>query len=328
MAVALPALRAPLVNRLRSYNYAPLIALVVLFVISALLSPVFLQPGNLLNIVRQVSYSGIVALGMTFVIISGGIDLSVGSMMAWVGALSVAFLNYALAAPWAGGETGAIALATVVALGLGAVMGLANGLVITKAGMAPFIVTLGTMAIYRSQALYYGEAGEIRSESPLYGELGMSSVLAIPTPIWVFVLLALGLNLLLNNTRYGRHLCAVGSNEKVARYAAIGVDRVRTWAYVIVGMMVGVSSVLLSARINSTSTTNFGVGYELDAIAAVAIGGTPMSGGRGSIWGTLIGAIILGIINNMLNMMGVSPYLQGTVKGAVIIAAVLIQKKL
>jgi ribose transport system permease protein len=133
---------------------------------------------------------------------------------------------------------------------------------------------------------------------------------------------------LLNATRFGRHVCAVGANERVARYAAIDVDRVRLWTYVIAGLTVGISAILLSSRLNSLSSTNFGKDYELDSIAAVIIGGTPMTGGRGSIWGTIVGAIILGIINNMLNMLGVSPYLQGTVKGIVIIAAVLVQRKL
>ena len=312
---------APLLARLSAYNTAPLLALAVLFAASAVSSPYFLQPQNLLNILRQVSYSGTIALGMTFVIIAGGIDLSVGSMMALVGAIAVITLNRT------GGTIGSIALAAAAALALGGALGLANGVAVTKGRIAPFIVTLGTMAIFRSLALYLGDAGEFRSISADYGDLGMSTLLAVPTPVWIWFLLAFGLDVVLNRTRYGRHVCAVGSNEKVARYAAIDVDRVRLLTYVIAGLMVGVSSILLSARLNSLSSTNFGKDFELDAIAAVIIGGTPMTGGRGSIWGTIVGAIILGIINNMLNMLGVSPYLQGTVKGFVIIAAVLVQRK-
>ena len=316
------AMTFPALSRLRAYNTAPLIALAALFVISAFASPYFLQAQNLLNILRQVSYSGIIALGMTFVIISGGIDLSVGSMMALVGALAVLTLN------GTGGTTWSIALAVGVAVALGSALGFANGIAVTKGRIAPFIVTLGTMAIFRSLTLYVGDAGEFRSVSSLYGDLGMSTVLAVPTPVWIWFLLAFLLDVLLNRTRYGRYVCAVGSNEKVSQYSAINVDRVRLWTYVIAGLMVGVSSILLSARLNSLSSTNFGKDFELDSIAAVIIGGTPMTGGRGSIWGTIVGAIILGIINNMLNMLGVSPYLQGTVKGLVIIAAVLVQRKL
>ncbi len=326
MAVAFPSSARPLLARLRGLNIAPLVALAVLFVISALLSPYFLQVQNLLNILRQVSYAGIIALGMTFVIIGGGIDLSVGSMMALVGALAIAVLN--LAGGDLGGGPGAIALAAAAAILAGCAFGLANGLAITKGQIAPFIVTLGTMAVFRSLTLWYRDAGEARSTSPLFGEMGMSGLLGVPTPVWVWLVLAVLLDVLLNNTRYGRHVCAIGSSEKVAQYAAIRVDRVRLLTYGIVGLMVGVSSVLLSARLNSISSTNFGINMELDAIAAVIIGGTPMTGGRGSIWGTVMGAVILGIINNMLNMAEVSPYLQGTVKGLVIIAAVFIQRKL
>ena len=328
MAVALPAARRFLLDRQRLQGLMPLLALVVLFAISALISRSvgygreFLQAGNLLNILRQSSYSGIVALGMTFVIIGGGIDLSVGSMMAFVGVLAVATLNAA------GGGYGAVVLTAATAVALGVAFGTANGLIITKGRIAPFIVTLGSMSIFRSLALWQRQGGMIQSQSDLYEPLGSSSVLAVPTPIWIWLVLAVLANVLLNRTRYGRHICAVGSNEKVAQYSAIRVDRARVASYAIVGAMVGVSAVLWTARLNSMSSTNFGKDVELDSIAAAVIGGTPLTGGRGSIWGTFIGAIILGMINNMLNMAGVDVYLQGTVKGAVIIAAVLIQRKL
>ncbi len=328
MAVALPAPRRLFLDRQRLQSLMPLVALVVLFVASALISRSvgygreFLQPGNLLNILRQSSYSGIVALGMTFVIIGGGIDLSVGSMMAFVGVLAVSTLNAA------GGGYGAVALTAGTAVALGLAFGTANGLIITKGRIAPFIVTLGSMSIFRSLALWQRQGGMILSQSDVFEPLGSSSLLGVPTPIWIWMALALAASVLLNRTRYGRHICAVGSNEKVAQYSAIRVDRTRVASYAIVGAMVGVSAVLWTARLNSMSSTNFGKDVELDAIAAAVIGGTPLTGGRGSIWGTSIGAIILGMINNMLNMAGVDVYLQGTVKGAVIIAAVLIQRKL
>jgi len=305
---------------LKTENALSLGALIVLFVLSSIASPYFLQVQNLLNILKQVSYSGIIGLGMAFVIIGGGIDLSVGSMTAFIGAIAVLVVN------WLGGGAWAIAAAWVCALALGAVSGLFNGIVVTKGRVAPFIVTLGTLAIFRSLTLYIGNAGQFISQSDAYGNMGMSSVLGVPTAVWVFFVLAFLLSGLLNRTRYGRYVCAVGSNEKVATYAAISVDKTRLLTYVITGVMVGFSGVLLSSRMNSVNSSNTAVNFEMDAIAAVVIGGTPMTDGRGTIWGVVIGAIILGMINNMLNMLSVSAYLQGTVKGLVIIAAVFIQR--
>lgn len=302
-------------------KHGPLFALVVLFVISSVASPYFLQTRNILNILRQVSYTGIIGLGMTFVIISGGIDLSVGSMTALVGGVAILVLNLC------GGGYLAILAAILIALVMGILAGALNGLLVTKGKVAPFIATLGTMAIFRSLTLYISNAGEFRSASNIYPELGMGSLLGIPVPVWIFFGLAALGQLLLVRTRYGRYVCAVGSNEKVAIYSAIKTEWIKFASYILVGITVAVSAVLLSSRLNSISSSNAGVNFELDAIAAVIIGGTSMSGGSGTVVGTVIGAIILGIVNNMLNMLGVSPYLQGTVKGLVIIGAVLIQHK-
>jgi ribose transport system permease protein len=324
MTVSLP-------KKINLGKFAPLAALAILVILSTILYPRFVEPQNLLNILRQVSYTGIIALGMTFVIIAGGIDLSVGSMTALAGACSILALNWATGmlatagSPWLGSVL-AIFVAALATLAVTALAGFVNGIIVTKGRIAPFIVTLGTMAIFRSLTLYIGSAGEFRSQNDMYGELGMSSILGIPLPVWIFLALAALLSILLNRTRYGRYVCAIGSNEKVAKYSAIDVERFRRLTYVIVGVMVGVSAFLISARLNSISSTNAGKDYEMDAIAAAVIGGTAMTGGRGSIWGAVVGAVILGIINNMLNMLGVSPYLQGTVKGLVIIAAVFIQR--
>jgi ribose transport system permease protein len=211
------------------------------------------------------------------------------------------------------------------ALLCGAAAGLLNGLVTVKGRIAPFIVTLGTMSIYRSLALYIAGAGEFRAEHEAYHEIGTGYALGLPVPALVFLALAVVFHVILNNTRYGRYVLAVGASEEVARYSAIRVNLVKCVTYVIAGVSVGVTAVLVSSRLNSISSSSDGIMYELDAIAAVVIGGTSMSGGKASIAGTMIGAIILGIINNMLVMMEVSPYLQGTVKGAVIIIAVLLQ---
>jgi len=302
-------------------KYAPIFALVILFILSSFASPYFFQFKNITNILRQSSYTGIIGLGMTFVIISGGIDLSVGSLVALVGGIVILLLNYF------GGDPMAITWAILMGLCLGLIMGSFNGLIVTKGKIAPFIATLGTMSIFRSLTLYISSAGEFRSASDAYPAIGSGYFLNLPIPVWVFFGMAIIFHVILNNTRYGRYVCAVGANEKVAVYSAIKIDRVKIMTYALTGFAVAVSSIMLSSRMNSLSSSNAGVFYELDAIAAVVIGGTSMSGGSGTIMGTVIGAIILGMINNMLNMVGVSPYLQGTVKGLVIIFAVLVQYK-
>ena len=306
-------------------RYGSLVALAILVVLSSILSPHFLQVQNLLNILRQVSYTGIIALGMTFVIIAGGIDLSVGSLAAFAGALGVLAMN---AVGAAGRPEGVgVLVAAAVALAVGSVAGALNGLMVTKGRIAPFIVTLGTMAIFRSLSLYIGDAGEFTSTNNLYSDIGSASILFVPVPVWVMLALAAFFALLLGRTRYGRYVRAVGSNARVALYSAINVDRVRFLTYAVNGFVVGVTALLISMRFNAVGTSTLGVNYELDAIAAVIIGGTAMAGGSGTIWGTVVGAIILGVINNMLNMVGISPYLQGTVKGLVIIGAVLLQRR-
>ncbi|WP_455381934.1 ABC transporter permease [Salinispira pacifica] len=316
---------AQMVKKFDYQKYASFIALVVLFVVSAFLSPFFLRPGNLVNILSQVSYIGIIALGEAFVIITAGIDLSVGSLVAFNSLIGVMFMNYVLKTT--GNEVLAVVLGVGGTLLIGAAGGLLNGFTVTRGKLAPFIVTLGTMAIFRSLALFIGNAGEIQSQSAIYGEFGLANIIFLPVPVWTMFIMAIVLDIVLNRTRYGRYLCAVGSNTRVAIFSAINVNRVKTIAYTITGITVGISSVLLSSRFNAVSTSNTGMGYELDAIAAVIVGGTSLMGGRGTVWGTIVGAIILGIINNMLNMLGVSAYLQGTVKGLVIIGAVYIQRQ-
>ena len=306
-------------------KYASFIALLVLILISSFLSPYFLKFQNLVNILRQVSYTGIIALGMTFVIIGGGIDLSVGSMTAFIGAVVVLLMNFL--GTVIGNEVIVIIIGIATGIMVGALVGAFNGFMITKGKIAPFIVTLGSMAIFRSLTLYIGNAGEIRSSNMIYGEFGMGSFMRIPVPVWVMLILAAILNLVLNNTRYGRYICAVGSNQDVARFSAINVNFVRFFSYTLIGILVAISSILLASRFNAVSTSNMGLGFELDVIAAVIVGGTALTGGRGTVWGTVFGAVMLGVINNMMNMVGVSPYLQGTVKGIVILGAVYIQRQ-
>lgn len=306
----------------------PYLALLAMLAVASLTSEHFLQTRNLLNITRQVSYTGIIALGMTFVIIAGGIDLSVGSAVAFIGGVSILAMNHCFTELVPGSQWAAFLLALFSGLGIGLAGGLISGALITRFNIAPFIVTLGAMGIYRSLALYVGDGGEFRVNGAvrMFSRFGTGSFLGIPAPSIIFLLLAAFFGIILNWTRFGRYVCAVGSNEKVAAYAAVKVGRVRTLSYVICGLTVALSAFLLGGRMNSINSTNAGTLYELDAIAAVVIGGTAMTGGSGSMAGTVIGALMLGIINNMLNMWGVSAYLQGTVKGLVIVLAVLVQR--
>jgi ribose transport system permease protein len=294
---------------------------VLLFLLATVVGwPNFLQVRNLTNILRQQSYTGIIALGMTLVVIAGGIDLSVGSMMAFVGGITIYVLN--TFPP--NSLTGVLAAIGFV-LVFGSVCGFVNGFMVTKGRIAPFIATLGTMSIFRSLIQYFSGASNIMSKNTLYPKIGSGIVLGIPVPVWVFLILAVVMHFLLNNTRFGRYVCAVGANEQVARYSAINVQVIKLIPYVITGFTVGVTALLWSTRINCIQSSGDGTGYELEAIAAVVIGGTSMSGGKGSIVGTVLGAIMLGIINNMLVLGGVSSFLQQAVRGLVIIAAVLLQ---
>lgn len=317
--------------RRSTFNFgllAPYVALFVMLAVASFSSEYFLQTRNLLNITRQVSYTGIIALGMTFIIISGGIDLSVGSAVAFIGGVIIIALNYFFTESGIQSQAACVILALACGLAIGGVGGLLSGFLTTKFNIAPFITTLGFMGIYRSLALYVGNGGEFRVAGGMnsFSAFGTGTVWGVPVPSIIFLLLALLFGIILNWTRFGRYVCAVGSNEKVAAYAAIRVARVRTLTYVICGLTVGLSAFLLGGRMNSINSTNAGSLYELDSIAAVVIGGTAMTGGSGSMAGTVAGALMLGIISNMLNMWGVSAYLQGTVKGLVIILAVLVQR--
>lgn len=300
----------------------------------------FLNPENIRNIIHQNAFIGIIAVGMTFVIISGGIDLSVGSMAALIGGLSILAMNKTISGTereWLG-----VIAACLAAPVIGIALGLLNGVLITKGRIAPFIVTLGGFAGYRSIILAIADGGEVQSSSsnlfeaissPRHGiplpafEYGARTLeLYITWPIIIFLLIAVVGQIVLSRTRFGRHVIAVGSNETAARYSAISVDRVRIIAYALIGLCTAVAALLLASRLNSVGASNTGNLFELDAIAAVVIGGTRMSGGRGRIWGTVVGVLTLGVIDNMLNMADVSAYWQGLVKAGVILLAVLLQR--
>jgi len=278
-------------------------------------SPAFLTPTNLLNIVRQSSIHGIMAVGMTLVILTSGIDLSVGSALALTGVLAASLEHRGWPVP----------LVVAAALLIGSLLGLANGLVITKGRVPPFVVTLGTMSIFRGAAHLFTGAQPISGFSPAFRSLGAGTVLRIPVPIILFVLSVVAAAALLRRTRWGRYLYAVGGNLQAARLSGIPVERCTTAAYVLCGLTAAAGAVVLTARLGAAESIA-GTGYELDVIASVVIGGTSLAGGRGGVWGTLLGALLIGTINNGMNLLQIPADFQLVVKGAVIIAAVLLDR--
>ena len=299
----------------------PFLALAALLIVCMVSNEHFRSPQNLINITRQVSFTGIVALGMTFVIIAGGIDLSIGSLLALAGVSGIMLMGK-IADPAA-----AVLAAFAVTLGIGILGGAVNGAIITLGKVPSFIATLGTLSIYRSLSLYMADAGTVSSGNDMFRSLGSAAFLGLPLPAWIFFGLAVVFGVVLRQTSLGRHICATGANPKAAEYAAIRTSVIRFITYAIAGFTAGVSAFLFSTRLNSISSTDAGLSYELDAIAAAIIGGTAMNGGRGSIAGTVAGVFILGIISNALDMWGAPVNLQGLVKGSIIIVAVLIQRQ-
>lgn len=298
-------------------EYSVILAFLVIFIAASIMSPRFLDLNNQLNILMQVSIIGIVALGMTVVMLSGGIDLSVGSVLVLVGVMSVLALN----------STGSILVAILVACLVGSFVGFLNGLMVAKGRIASFIATLGMMAAARSIALYIAEGGSVSGEVTGFTAIANSDLWLIDYPIIIFLIMTALVYILMHKTRFGRYVYAIGSNEKAALLSAIRVDRVKIGVYSLVGLLVSVAAIIETSRLNSISSSSSGVQYELDAIAAVIIGGTRMTGGKGKIIGTFFGVLILGILNNMMNLTNVSPHLQGFVKGLIIIVAVLFQKR-
>jgi ribose transport system permease protein len=314
-------------NKLDLKAAGPFIALIVIFVIGVFVNEAFLSAGNLSNILARSSFIGIVAIGATFVITTGGIDLSVGSMAAFISGCMILLMNGLM-------ETFdslvlIIFLAVLASAAIGALAGLVNGLLTTKAKIEAFIVTLGTMGIYRSLVTYMADGGTLSLNFTLgdvYSEVYYGTLLGLPYPVWVFLAVAILGYVLLNMTVFGRHCFAVGSNESVARYSAINVDRVKTATYILQGLCVSIATIIYVPRLGSASGQT-GILWELEAIAAVIIGGTMLKGGYGRIWGTVVGALILTLIGNILNLTdAVSNYLNGAVQGAIVIVAVYLQR--
>ncbi|MCH4542050.1 ABC transporter permease [Ochrobactrum sp. POC9] len=307
---------------------APFIALALLLVLGAIASPNFISIDNLLNVATRSAFIAIIALGATYVISSGGLDLSVGAMVAFVASIMILFMNSGVIAD----PVMMLIAAVMLALIVGAACGLLNGLITTVGGIEPFIATLGTMGIYRGLTTWLSQGGAITLRNSeiqaMYRPVYYGHIAGIPIPvIFIFVTAALAA-FVLYRTRYGRHVIAVGSNEDVARYSGISVKKVRTIAFVIQGLCVAVAVLLYVPRLGSTSATT-GLMWELQAITAVVVGGTALRGGVGRIWGTICGAFILEIIGNIMILSNfVSEYLLGAIQGAIIIIAMLVQRSL
>lgn len=305
----------------------PAVALLVLCIIGFLLNPAFLSEGNLTNLLTRSAFIGIIAIGATFVITAGGIDLSVGSMAAAIAGGMIIVMNSAIDTLGTGLTTVLLGCGCSVILGLGA--GWINGLLTTKGKIEAFIVTLGTMGIYRSLVTYFADGGTLSLDFNLrgtYRPVYYDSFLGLPIPVWAFIIVSVLGWLLLNRTAFGRYCTAIGSNEAVAKYSAINVDRVKTLTYVIQGFCVSIATIIYVPRLGSASSST-GVLWELEAIAAVIIGGTVLKGGYGRIGGTILGALILTTIGNILNFTDlISNYLNGTMQGLIIIVAVMLQR--
>ncbi|MBB3180116.1 ABC transporter permease [Variovorax sp. Sphag1AA] len=311
----------------RLHGFGPVIGLVLLCIAGTLLNSDFATLDNAMNVLTRTAFIGIIAVGMCFVIISGGIDLSVGSMAALIAGCVIMFIN--AMGPMVGSPVLAVVLGAVLAVVLGAVFGLAHGLLITKGRIEPFIVTLGTLGIFRAYLTYFANGGALTLDNELsdvYAPVYYASLLGVPIPVWVFLIVAVIGGLILNRTAYGRYVQAIGSNEQVARYAAVGVDGVKVLTYVFLGVCVGIATLLYVPRLGSASPTT-GLLWELEAIAAVIVGGTALKGGSGSVIGTVIGAILLSVISNILNLTSIiSVYLNAAVQGFVIIVVAFLQR--
>jgi ribose transport system permease protein len=307
---------------------APFLALMLVCALGALANPRFLSFDNLANVLTRSAFIATIAVGQTLVITGGGLDLSVGSMAAFVAGLTILFLNAGLI----DNMPLLIASAMLLSLVVGALCGLFNGLTTTLGKIEPFIVTLGTMGIFRSLVTWLAQGGSITIKNPdvraAYRPVYFGDIFGLPYPVLVILGVAAIGAFILYGTAYGRHVRAVGSNEDVARYSGISVARVRTITYVLQGLCVALAVIVYVPRLSSTTSTT-GLGWELTAITAVVVGGTRLKGGVGRVWGTIAGALLLEVIGNIMLLSNlVSEYLIGAVQGAIIIIAMLAQRSL
>lgn len=297
-----------------------LIALLLLIVVASLLNDQFFTTGNLMNILRQTSVNAIIAVGMTLVILTAGIDLSVGAILALTGALGASMVGAELP----------LIVALPLTLLLGGALGAMNGLLISKGKVQAFIATLVTMTAIRGLTMVYTEGRPISTgftdTADSFAYLGTGWMAGVPVPVWLMLITFVLIWALLTHTRLGRYIYAIGGNESAARLSGINVDRVKIAVYALSGTMAALAGLIVTSRLSSAQPTA-GTSYELDAIAAVVVGGASLAGGRGFIWGTLVGALIIGFLNNALNLLDVSSYYQMIAKAGVILLAVLADRK-
>jgi inositol transport system permease protein len=304
---------------------APLAFLLVLMLVFSVLEPRFLSELNLFNVMRQISITGLIALGMTFVILTGGIDLSVGSVVALAGLVAGALNKGSSANSLSLDEAVVAGYPVWISAGVAALIGLGAGLVqgvaITTLDVPPFVVTLGGLSAFRGAALLYSGGGPISSFDDAYRFWGQGKLGPVPVPVIVFLAAAFLCHVVLRHTRYGRHIYAVGGNAEAARLSGLNVKALTLSVYVIVGLFAGIAGFVLSSRLNSAEAVA-GQGYELTVIASVVIGGTSLFGGIGGVAGTVVGAILIGVLINGLVLMNVSPYVQQIIIGVIIVLAV------
>jgi ribose transport system permease protein len=298
-------------NLLRRFGL--LVALILLAAVLSTLSEQFLTVQNILNLLLQATVNAMIAAGMTLVILTAGIDLSVGSVLALTAVVTADLLQIGVPVP----------LSVIAGLALGALVGLVNGLLITKGRIPPFITTLGMMTLARGLALSYAGGRPITGLPEAFLGIGTSSILGIPTPVWIAaVIYGIGI-FILSRTTFGRYVYAVGNNATAARFAGLPVKVTTVGVYAISGTLAALAGMILVARLDSAQPV-MGIRYELDAIAAVVVGGAALTGGEGSLWGTVLGALIMAMIANAINILNVSPFYAQVLQGAVIIAALLI----
>ncbi|WP_024346721.1 ABC transporter permease [Lacrimispora indolis] len=303
-----------LINQINIYR--SVLILLVICIFAAFLSKSFLSVSNLFNVFKQVTVAGIIGCGMTFVILTGGIDLSVGSILGFAGVVASGVLA----------STGNTLLAVFTAVAIGITCGIVNGFFISQCGIPPFIATLGMMTLLRGCVLIYTKGSPIPVKIDSYKFIGKGTVLGVPVPVIILIALFLLAHYLLTQTSFGRSIYAFGGNREAARLSGISVKKTEWMAYIINGLLSGIAAVVLTARLGSAQSTS-GQGIEMDAIAAVILGGTSLSGGTGFVLPTVVGAMIMGIIDNILTLMNVNPHATNIVKGAVVLIAVLVDKK-
>ncbi|ONI39798.1 ribose ABC transporter permease [Candidatus Epulonipiscium fishelsonii] len=308
---------------MKKSNWGSLIALLLLVGVLAFISPDFRSFDNIISVLRQSANNGLIAFGMTLVILTGGIDLSVGSILALSVTIAAQLMVSGVTAP----------IAIVLALLMGTLLGAVNGLMVTKGRLQPFIATLITLTAYSGITFIISNGKPISNltkddmfSTHVLSSLGRGYVFGIPTPIIILAVSFICLYFLLHRTIFGRRVYAVGSNAKAAAIAGVNITKTKLTVYAISGFFSSLSGLILLSRLGSAQPT-LGAGYELDAIAAVALGGTSLSGGRGKIFGTLIGVLIIAVLNNGLNIINVSSYYQDVIKGLVILTAVLSDKQ-